>query len=98
MAKPIPMPHPGGILRGEFVEPTGLSICALAKAINLPRSRINEIRHGRQGISANIALGLARFFGVDLRSFMNMQANYDLHVQAALLADDPAAIAPRKAA
>jgi addiction module HigA family antidote len=92
------MPHPGVILREEFLEPMGLSVYALAKAIHVTRSRINEICHGRQGFTANIALRLGRFFGVDPQWFMNMQAKYDLHVQGKLLADDLAAIAPRTAA
>ena len=94
----IPMPHPGAILHEEFLEPMGLSVYSLAKAIHVTRSRINEIRHGRQGITANIALRLGRFFEVDPQWFMNMQAKYDLHVQAKLLADELAAIAPRSAA
>jgi antitoxin HigA-1 len=69
------MPHPGIILKEEFLEPQDLkeeflepqdlSVYALAKAIHVPRSRINEICHGRQGISANTALRLGRYFGVD---------------------------------
>ena len=86
MAREIPMPHPGVVLREEFLEPMGLSIYALAKAIHVTRSRINEICHGRQGVTANIALRLGRFFEVDPQWFMNMQAKYDLHVQAKLLA------------
>lgn len=98
MTSNLPMPHPGIVLREEFIEPMGLSVYALAKAIHVTRSRINEICHGRQGISANIALRLGRFFGVDPQWFMNMQAKYDLHVQGALLARDLAAITPRRAA
>ncbi len=98
MTSDIPMPHPGVILREEFLEPMGLSVYALAKAIHVTRSRINEICHGRQGVTANIALRLGRFFGVDPQWFMNMQAKYDLHVQAKSLAKDLAAIAPRSAA
>src|ERR1700722_2956638 len=92
------MPHPGVVLREEFLEPMGLSVYALAKAIHVTRSPINEVCHGRQGIRANIALRLGRFFEVDPQWFMNMQAKYDLDVQAKLLADDLAAIAPRSAA
>ena len=98
MTSDIPMPHPGVILREEFLEPMGLSVYALAKAIHVTRSRINEICHGRQGLTANIALRLGRFFAVDPQWFMNMQAKYDLHVQAKLLAKDLATIEPRSAA
>jgi antitoxin HigA-1 len=76
----------------------GLSVYALAKAIHVTRSRINESCHGRQGVTANIALRLGRFFDIDPQWFMNMPAKYDLHVQAKLLASELAAIAPRNAA
>jgi addiction module HigA family antidote len=98
MTATIPMLHPGIVLREEFLVPMGVSVYGLAKAIHVTRSRINEICRGRQAITANVALRLGRFFGVDPQWFMNMQAKYDLHVQAKLLADDLAAIAPRTAA
>ena len=82
MTRDVPMPHPGVVLREEFLEPMGLSVYALAKAIHVTRSRINEVCHGRQGITANIALRLGRFFEVDPQWFMNMQSKYDLRVQA----------------
>jgi antitoxin HigA-1 len=94
----IPMPHPGIVLREEFLEPMGLSVYALAKAIHVPRSRINEISHGRQGITPAIALRLGRFFGVDPQWFTNMQAKYDLHVQGERLKGELAAIEPRRVA
>ena len=78
MTATIPMPHPGAVLREEFLEPMGVSVYALAKAIHVTRSRINEICRGRQAITANIALRLGRFLGVDPQWFMNMQAKYDL--------------------
>lgn len=78
MAREIPLPHPGIILKEEFLDPRGLSVYALAKAIEVSRSRVNDICRGRQGISAAIALRLGRFFGVDPQWFMNMQTKYDL--------------------
>ncbi len=48
----IALPHPGVVLREEFLEPMDISVYALAKAIRVTRSRINEICHGRQGITA----------------------------------------------
>jgi addiction module HigA family antidote len=78
MPRTIPLPHPGEVLREEFLDPMGLSVYALAKAIGVSRSRINEIAHGRQGITAGIALRLGKFFGVDPQWFMNMQSQYDL--------------------
>ena len=98
MPRDIPMPHPGTILKQEFLEPIGLTAYALAKAIHVPRSRVNEICRGRQGISAAIALRLGRFFKVDPQWFMNMQSKYDLHVGQERHAAALAAIVPRDAA
>ena len=55
MPADIPMPHPGVVLREEFLEPMGLSVYALAGSIRVTRSRINDICNGRQGVTAAIA-------------------------------------------
>ena len=96
MARTVPMPHPGEVLHEEFLEPMGLSVYALAKAIGVPRSRINEIARGRQGISAAIALRLGKAFDVDPQWFMNMQTKYDLWVASE--AADLSGIEPVRAA
>ena len=75
------MPHPGTILKEEFLDPLGRSVYALAKEIRVPRSRINDICLGKHGITANIALRLGKFFNVDPQWFMNVQAKYDLRVE-----------------
>ena len=98
MPADIPMPHPGVVLREEFLEPMGLSVYALAKAIRVTRSRINDVCNGRQGVTAAIALRLGRFFNVDPQWFMNMQSKYGLHVEAERLEAELAAIQPRSAA
>ena len=95
MTREIPMPHPGEVLKQEFLDPARLSVYALAKAIHVPRSRVNEICRGKQGISASIALRLGKFFGVDPQWFMNMQAKYDLHAEGENLAGVLATIVPR---
>lgn len=78
MKRKIPFPHPGTILREEFLIPMGISVYALAKALGISRSQMNEICRGNQGISASIALRLGHFFKVDPKWFLNMQCNYDL--------------------
>src|SRR5438105_14057157 len=98
MPSAIPLPHPGEVLREEFLQPMGLSVYALAKAIDVPRSRLNGLCRGEQGITAAIALRLGKYFAVDPRWFMNMQTQYDLRIEATRLADKIAAIAPRQAA
>ncbi|MCL2716832.1 MAG: HigA family addiction module antitoxin [Alphaproteobacteria bacterium] len=82
MIRRIPLPHPGAILKEEFLEPMNLSIYAAAKAINVSRSRLNDICRGRHGISADRALRLGRRFGVDPQWFLNMQAKFDQETQA----------------
>ncbi len=70
--------HPGEVLREEFMKPTGLSSNALARALHIPVPRINEVVRERRGISADTAMRLARFFGGDAHSWLNLQAIYDL--------------------
>src|SRR3989337_1389134 len=76
--KPI---HPGDILLEEFLVPMGISQYRLAKDINVPPRRINEIVHGKRAVSANTALRLARYFGTSERFWLNMQAQFDLDVE-----------------
>jgi addiction module HigA family antidote len=72
--------HPGEILREDFLVPLGISANALAKALNVPAPRINDIVRERRGVSADTAMRLARYFGGDARSWLNLQAAYDLRV------------------
>jgi len=73
--------HPGEILLEEFLKPMGLSQYALAKEINVPAHRINEIVHGDRSISADTALRLSLYFGMTENFWMNLQARYDLEIQ-----------------
>ena len=72
--------HPGEILREDFLLPLGTSANALAKALNVPAPRINDIVRERRGVSADTAMRLARYFGGDARSWLNLQAAYELRV------------------
>ena len=69
--------HPGEILLTEFLVPMGISQYRIAKAIDVPARRINEIVHGKRGISADTALRLSRALGLNDMFFINMQAHYD---------------------
>lgn len=73
--------HPGEILLEEFLEPMDLSQYRLAKDISVPARRINEIVHGKRGITADTALRLARYFGTSERFWMNLQIRHDLEVE-----------------
>jgi addiction module HigA family antidote len=79
--KRLPPIHPGEILLEEFLEPMGVSQYRLAKSINVPARRINEIVHGKRAISADTALRLSRFFGMTDRFWMNLQTRYDLEME-----------------
>jgi len=72
--------HPGEILREEYRVPLGLSANALAHALDVMPARINDIVRERRGITADTALRLARCFGTDVQSWMNLQTAYDLRV------------------
>ncbi|MBN9356667.1 HigA family addiction module antitoxin [Herbaspirillum huttiense] len=72
--------HPGEILREEFLAPINLSANALAIALHVPATRIGEIVNERRGISPDTALRLARFFGGDAQSWLNLQMTYDLKI------------------
>ena len=73
--------HPGEILAEEFLEPLEISQYRLAKDVSVPARRINEIVHGKRGISADTALRLARYFGTSERFWINLQSHYDLELQ-----------------
>lgn len=70
--------HPGDILRTEFMEPLGISAWRLARELNVPAPRINDIVRGKRGISANTALRLGRYFGNSAQFWLNLQNRYDL--------------------
>jgi addiction module HigA family antidote len=72
--------HPGEILREDYLNPLGMSVRALALALRVPPVRINEIVRGRRRITADTALRLARYFGGDARSWLNVQSAYDLRI------------------
>jgi len=76
----LPPIHPGEILREEFMKPRDLSQNALARALNVPPRRINEIVLEKRGLTADTALRLARFFGTSAELWTGLQADYDLRL------------------
>jgi addiction module HigA family antidote len=74
----LPPIHPGEILREGFMIPRSLSQNALARALNVPPRRINEIVLEKRGITADTALRLARYFGTSAEMWAGLQADYDL--------------------
>lgn len=85
--KKIPPIHPGEILLEEFLKPMNLSQYKLAKDINVPARRINEIVQGRRGVTANTALRLGQYFSMSPQFWINLQTHYDLEVESDKIAD-----------
>ena len=90
--------HPGEVLKHDFMDPFGLSATALAKATGVTPARINEIVRGRRGITAATALRLAKYFGTDAQSWMNLQTRYELALAESAAARSLRAIRPLEAA
>ncbi len=76
--KTLPNIHPGEILLEEFLNPMDISQNRLARAMDVPPRRINEIVHGKRAITADTALRLARALGTTEQFWMGLQADYDL--------------------
>jgi antitoxin HigA-1 len=72
--------HPGEVLREEYLVPLEMSVNALAKALGVPTPRINDVVRQKRGITPDTAMRLARYFGGDARSWLNLQIAYDLRI------------------
>lgn len=82
MKKRLHPVHPGEVLSEEFLKPMGLSQNRLAINIGVPPRRINEIVHGKRGITADTALRLAKFFGTSAEFWLGLQKQYELDFTA----------------
>ena len=72
--------HPGEVLREDYLLPLGLSANALAQALHVPASRINDITLERRGVTVDTAMRLVRYFGGDVQTWMNLQTTYEIKV------------------
>jgi addiction module HigA family antidote len=87
MKSKMPPVHPGEVLLEDFLKPMHITQYRLAKSIGVSQRRIGEIVAGKRAITADTALRLARFFGTDAQSWMNLQTHYDLLVAERSLSD-----------
>ena len=71
-------PKMSEILAEEFMLPLGISAYKLAKDINVPVSRIQDILHDRRRASADTSIRLGKYFGVSSRYFLNLQDDIDV--------------------
>lgn len=76
----LPPTHPGNVLLEDFLKPMSISQYRLAKEINVPGRRINEIVHGKRSITVDTAMRLSRYFGTSIELWMNLQSFYDIEV------------------
>jgi addiction module HigA family antidote len=80
MTKKLEPMHPGEILREEFLIPLKMSAGALAKACDLPRTRIERIAGEQTGITADTALRLAKALGTTPQLWLNLQTDFDVQI------------------
>ncbi|WP_396906974.1 HigA family addiction module antitoxin [Mycolicibacterium phlei] len=92
--KLYPPIHPGEVLMEDFIEGFGITQNRLAVSIGVPPRRINEIVHGKRAITADTALRLGRYFGIEPQFWLNLQTRYDLEVAEDRTAAQIEAITP----
>ncbi len=80
MAKSLTPIHPGETIKLDVLEPLGMSVNQLAKALSVDAARLNDIVRGRRGISADTALRLAIYLGTTPQFWMGLQLDYELRV------------------
>lgn len=90
--------HPGEVLMEDFIEGFGITQHKLAVSIGVPPRRINEIVHGKRAITADTALRLGRYFGVEPQFWLNLQSRYELELAEDRVADKVAEIKPLQVA
>lgn len=77
-----PPTHPGDMLLNEFIRPLGITQTELAEWIGVSYPRLNEIIHGKRGVSPDTALRLQQVFGMEAQFWLNLQMTWDLwHAQ-----------------
>jgi len=88
--------HPGEVLKELYLDPLDMSSIALAKRLNVPRTRVERLVKGETSLTADTAVRLATFFGSTPEFWMNLQRAYDL--AKARLSVDISDIIPLEAA
>ena len=80
MTKLLDETHPGEILLEEFMKPMGITARKLAADIDVSPSRISELVNGQRPVTADTALRLGLFFGMEPRFWLNLQSEYDMRI------------------
>lgn len=90
--------HPGEVLMEDFIKGFDITQHKLAVDIEVPPRRINEIVHGKRAITADTALRLGRYFGIESQFWLNLQSRYDLEKAQSAVAEQLDKIVPIVAA
>jgi addiction module HigA family antidote len=98
MPKKLPPLHPGEVLREEFLVPIGISAGALAKAMGVPRTRVERIASESIGITADTALRLGKALGTSAQLWLNLQNRFDVETAERAIGKELARISRVKAA
>jgi len=80
MTKKLPPINPGDILLEEFLEPMNISQAKLARDINVPANRVNQIINGKREISTDTALRLGKYFGIEPEFWLNLQMRFNMKI------------------
>lgn len=88
--------RPGKILMENFIEGSVITQNKLAVSTGVPPRRINEVVHGKRGITAGTATRLARYFGTSEECWMKLRSNYEPRAEGRALRDEAAALTPLK--
>ena len=97
-ADQLPPVNPGEVLMEDFIEGFGITQHKLAVSIGVPPRRINEIVHGKRAVTADTALRLGRYFGVEPQFWLNLQSRYELELAQERVADQITKITPLQVA
>src|SRR4051812_24496041 len=82
MPKTLTLISPGEILLEEFLKPLGLTQNCLARAIDVPAGRVNDIIRGKRAITTDTAARFAVYFRTSPDFWLNLQSHYDAKVAA----------------
>lgn len=96
--KLYPPIHPGEVLMEDFIEGFGITQNKLAVSIGVPPRRINEIVHGKRGITADTARRLGKYFGIEPKFWLNLQSRYELELAEEKAGEQISATQPLDAA
>ena len=78
MTKKLSPITPGDVLLEEFLRPMNITQSQLSKDINVPANRVSQVIHGKREITADTALRLGKYFGIEPEFWLNLQVRYNM--------------------